>query len=859
MVQERQIPELLAPAGSREALVGAVAAGADAVYLGGRQFGARGYAANFSPEEIRGAADYCHLRGVRVYVTVNTLVGDSELGAAASFLESLYEAGVDAVLIQDTGVAALARDIVPHLSRHASTQATIASREGVACAAEQGYERVVLARELPLAEVAEIVREGTSHGIGIEIFAHGALCYSFSGQCLLSSMIGGRSGNRGICAQPCRKPYDLVRGRCDEYGRLTAGEVVPLSQHYLLSTRDLSLYSRLAEVAEVGVAAIKIEGRMRSPDYVATVTSIYRHALDEIAAGRFEPSEGDIERLMLAFNRGFTEGSLFGNRGKKLIGAGRPDNRGLYIGNIISSNPATQQVSVRLSGTRIPTAGDGIAFRDASGEVRGGCILRRPPTCRDHTLLLTASVPARPGDGLWLTSDAARQAESSAFVSGRRFHERQSVILDLKAVWEDGVPVVAVDLVSPHGACFNFVVRADQAMETARTAPLDSRSIEAQLRKTGGTVFSVRNVDLRYPGGLFAPVSAINGLRRAIFEEAEKKLAAALRPRPAPVEEAKNRLAAWRNGLSAIPQVKPVPVSPVIAVYASTPEVAEGAVRAGCGMVCFEPRPALAESGRMHAGRREITELIEEVSSLCRSSGVDFVWKWPRICTRSWLDLAVPLLSSFHPRSAGVMVEDMGAAYAVHAADSDIALRGSVGLNIFNHLAIQRTCGTFTSLALSQELSSVQIANLGAWNASLPSPPEFECIVQGSAELVVSADCLFERTTGCPSCRTGDCYGLRDETGRVFPVAADGECRTHIYNAVETCLIDAVPDLLSAGVSILSIDARNRSPQYAYETCRAYLSAAATQHVPESLKNELKSIAAGGITAGHLKRGVVPE
>lgn len=855
------MPELLAPSGSWDALAGAVAAGADAVYLGGRQFGARGYASNFSLEEIRDAAEYCHLRGVKVYVTVNTLVGDSEIAAAASFLESVYEAGVDAVLIQDLGIAALAREVVPDLPRHASTQATITSSEGVAWAAEEGYERVVLARELPIAEVAEIVREGTACGIGIEVFAHGALCYSFSGQCLFSSMIGGRSGNRGMCAQPCRKPYDLIRGSCDGYGRLAGGEAVMLSEHYLLSTRDLSIYPRLAEVIKTGVAAIKIEGRMRSPDYVATVTSIYRHALDDIAAGSFEPSEDDMQRLMLAFNRGFTGGFLFGERGRKFIGAGRPDNRGLFIGTVVSSDPIRQQVGVRLVSNRIPVAGDGIAFREPSGEVRGGGLMRRPPVCRGRTLLLTAPAPAWPGDELWLTSDAGQQEMSSAFISGRRVYKRSPVILDMLVVWEDGVPVVSVDLSPPSRSAISFEVRGDQAMEAARTAPLDSLSIEAQLRKTGGTIFSVRNVDLRYPGGLFAPMSTLNKLRRAIFEEAERRLAAAFRPGPAQVDEAtRRRLAAGMKDWSRIPQVKTGLLRPVIAVYASTPGVAEKAISAGCGLVYFEPEVSLAKAGRMREGvQGEIGDLLEEVSSLCRLSGAGFVWKWPRICTRSWLDLALPILSARPFGHMSVMVEGMGAAYAVHKANPDNIIRGSVGLNIFNHLALHRAGRLFASVALSQELSSLQIERLSVWNASLPSPVALECIVQGSAELVVSGDCLIERTTGCPACRTGDCYGLRDDTGRVFPVVADGECRTHIYNAVETCLIDAVPELLSAGVSIFSVDARHRTAQYAHEVCDAYQRALVLPHIPDSLKKELKFISAGGITTGHLQRGVVPD
>ena len=215
----RRLPELLAPAGSPEALIAALAAGADAVYLSGKRFGARKFAANFDEPALEKAIDYAHLRGAKVYVTVNTLIRDDELFDVAKYLLRLYEMGTDAVLIQDLGVAALARQLVPDLELHASTQMTIHNREGAVFAARIGFKRVVLAREVTLDEIKEMENELKASGPGLEIFVHGALCYCYSGQCLLSSAIGGRSGNRGMCAQPCRKPYVLLRGEKDEYGR----------------------------------------------------------------------------------------------------------------------------------------------------------------------------------------------------------------------------------------------------------------------------------------------------------------------------------------------------------------------------------------------------------------------------------------------------------------------------------------------------------------------------------------------------------------------------------------------------------------------------------------------------------------
>ncbi len=257
----RAMPELLAPAGSPDAFRAALAAGADAIYLSGKRFGARKFAANFTEEEIEESVRSAHTHGVRVYVTVNTLVHDRELAAVTEYLVWLYSIGVDAVLIQDAGLAALARELVPDLAIHASTQMTVHNAAGVRCAAMQGFSRVVLARELPLTAVKRIAEATRDTGVGLEVFVHGALCYGYSGQCLLSSVIGGRSGNRGSCAQPCRKPWTYVTGSRDGYGRPDHLRDIPTRDRYLLSPKDLCTYRRLPELVETPVVSLKIEGR----------------------------------------------------------------------------------------------------------------------------------------------------------------------------------------------------------------------------------------------------------------------------------------------------------------------------------------------------------------------------------------------------------------------------------------------------------------------------------------------------------------------------------------------------------------------------------------------------------------------
>ena len=295
--------ELLSPAGSQEALVAAVQSGADAVYMGFGAFNARRNARNFTDEDFASAVSYCHLRGVKVYLTLNTLVTDRELPAAADALRKASAMGVDAVLIQDWGLFTLARDMVPDLPVHASTQMSLFTAGGANEAARLGMERIVLARELSREDIALICRDCPAE---IEVFVHGALCMCYSGQCELSAVLGGRSGNRGTCAQPCRLPYG-VNGPC-------RGE-------HPLSLKDANLSAYLQELDAMGVACLKVEGRMKRPEYVAAITGIYRRLLDEKRA----PTAEERRQLSLAFDRdGFTDGYYLGQKGPHMLGM-RPE------------------------------------------------------------------------------------------------------------------------------------------------------------------------------------------------------------------------------------------------------------------------------------------------------------------------------------------------------------------------------------------------------------------------------------------------------------------------------------------------------------------------------------------------------
>jgi putative protease len=320
------ILEILAPAGSYDALIAAVENGADAVYLGGKQFSARASADNFGDLELENAVEYAHLRNVRIYVTVNILIDNSEIKDVMEYIKKLYNLGVDGIIVQDLGLLSLIRKLLPHMRLHASTQMTVHNLEGVKFLEGLGVKRVVISRELSLTEINSIAKQTS---LELEVFGHGALCVSYSGQCLMSSLIGTRSGNRGRCAQPCRMAYALV----DKSGNEVESKKIGA---HLLSPKDLNTLELLPEICSSGIASLKLEGRMKRPEYVATVVQIYRQVLDRLKTNpeNFCVSQEEHQKLAQIFNRDFTSGYLKGNPSRDLMSYKRPNNRGIRLGRI---------------------------------------------------------------------------------------------------------------------------------------------------------------------------------------------------------------------------------------------------------------------------------------------------------------------------------------------------------------------------------------------------------------------------------------------------------------------------------------------------------------------------------------------
>ena len=489
--------ELLSPAGNREALAAAISCGADAVYLGYTAFGARSYAGNFDAEQLREAVEYAHERGKAIYVTVNTLVKQCETDDLCDVLELLSRCDADAVIVQDLGVARIAKARFPELTLHASTQMTIHNAQGAQLMKDEGFSRVVPARECPLSEL----RRMADTGVEIEAFAHGALCVAVSGQCLFSSMIGGRSGNRGRCAQPCRLPYQLEDG--------TSG--------YLLSTRDLMLIDRLPQLRDAGVYSFKLEGRMKRPEYVGVVTQAYREALDAAQARvPYHPSEATLARLRQIFNRGgFTEGYAMGKSNAALMSWERPNHWGIPVGRIMSLRGPLAKVRL----TEDLHDGDGLQVR-GRGEIDLTYSGSETPRGAEATVRMPAA-GASIGDAVYRLTDAVQMKEIREAMA--REGVRISVAAELIARPGD---LPALRLTDGDG--HSVQVTGDTPVLPAEQRPMTVESAMKQIGKTGGTPYVLESLTLT-GGNAFMTAGMLNALRRDALEALRQ---ARIAPRP---------------------------------------------------------------------------------------------------------------------------------------------------------------------------------------------------------------------------------------------------------------------------------------------------------------------------------------
>lgn len=825
--------ELLAPAGSREALVAAVENGANAIYLAGNAFGARAYASNFDREALREAIHFAHLRKVAIHVTVNTIVADEEMGPLRDYLRFLYEAGADAVLVQDLGVARVAHETVPDLPLHASTQMSVSSLEGVRALAELGFTRVVLARELSLKEIRHICAHAP---VEIETFMHGALCVCYSGQCLMSSMIGGRSGNRGRCAQPCRLPYTLV----DEKGQDVLGDK---AGSYLLSPRDLSTIDVIPDLIEAGVSSLKIEGRMKRPEYVATVVRTYREAIDTYYAGKgYAVTQEERDDLAQIFNRDFTTAYLEGRPGKAMMSDRRPNNRGLLIGRVTAYDWDARIVTVKLSGRL--GLGDQVDFWvKVGGRV---------------TATISALTDAK---GRAVEEGQAGDTVSFAIPSAVRDHDRVFKVYDArlmeraKETYASGAPVrripVEIAVRAAIGEPLTVTLcdaeghrgegRTDFIGEPARKRPLSEEIIRKQVSRLGTSVYEMKSLHCDIAGEVMVPMSEINEARRKAVEALDAlrlKEIEAREHRPEP--KFTDRIA------------RPIPKKAHFLVAVDTLGKAEAALAAGADGILF--------GGESYEHRVIAPEEYERAWQMAREAGARIDFNTPRIVHDGQQKHVERLLAAFAAFPPDAVHVHNIAMLALVRRLTDFAIHADYSLISYNKqtLAFLKDYGA-SGATLSPELTAKEI-----WQLAKESPLPLTCIVHGRLELMVSNYCVTGSFLG--GCGEGPCtqpctrghFALKDRKDALFPLAMDQFCHMHVLNSKVLSMMPHAMKFRAAGIETMQIEAKAMGEKEIAAIVKAYRKA---MTFPEELAEDqlswIHEQEGKDITRGHYFRGVL--
>ena len=514
--------ELLAPVGDWNCLKAAVQNGADAVYFGVEQFNARMYAANFNVEDMKQVIDYCKLRNVKTNLTLNTLLENCEFDNAVDLAKEAYKAGVDAIIVQDLGLAKYLIDNIPGLPIHASTQMTVHNLQGVML--KLGFDRVVLSRELSCEEIEYICKNCK---VEIETFIHGALCICYSGQCLFSSVVSGRSGNRGKCAGPCRLPYELISENAETHERKS------IDKGYLLSTKDLCGIAYLPRLIQAGVKCFKIEGRMKSPEYVATVTRIYRKYIDMVLNNDdFIIDEKDINDLMQVFNRGgFSDGHLDSKHNRNLIFPEKPSNMGIYLGTIKKYNSNKGHITLQLEedlelGDSVSVSNEASKYLVSELMIKN--VNQKKVSANTEVTIGRMKGNIKVGDKVYRISSKTLSDFAKASYDNC---ENKKIPLNCTVTIKKNTPI-SMEISTNKNTCYNELYSSIYVKEISNMIPIDAlktpisvERVVKQISKTTNTPFSFENITVLLDDGLYVPsISTLNELRRTALEKVEQEI-----------------------------------------------------------------------------------------------------------------------------------------------------------------------------------------------------------------------------------------------------------------------------------------------------------------------------------------------
>lgn len=801
--------ELLAPAGNMISLHAAVSAGADAVYLGLDTFNARRGAENFSLDTLEEACDYAHLRQVKVYLALNIAILPTEIVDALETARQAYRRGVDAFIVQDLGLASEISRVLPDAKVHISTQMNTMNEAGLEAAKKLGASRVTLARELSLAEIRALSPKASDLGLELEAFTHGALCISYSGQCFMSSMIGGRSANRGLCAQACRLPYELHNK--------AVKKALSAEGDYLLSPKDLCTLDILPEMVEAGIRSFKIEGRMKSPEYVHAVTRIYREALDALD-GR-GPDKAELAEV---FSRGFTTAYLEQKRGNEIMSYGRPNNRGVFIGRVgqVRGSQVTLRADLRVN------EGDRLEFWTSKGHFSHEVQAREAQSCHHGDgvfwLQLAITKPVSSGDRVFRVRNASLVFEDNPF--------EPRIPVDGKIVLEIGKP-----LMLSFKAAGEAIKVEGTEVEAARTKEVSNEEIYEHVNRLGNTPFVLREFDITCDPGVGIGFSQLHRLRSQALEALENELLKPYKNRSLEKSSRPNYVRSKTGHACSV------------AVFATNPSCARAAKRAGAEII-YTPVLNYKRGQALIAG--QVSETAEQAGypkqsiialPVVEHDIVEGSREFSQGCD-VW-DLVKP--------NKPLFVENLGQLKRAHDEGAHVEVGPHIPILNLPALQLMADWGAHR-VWLSPELNLEQIEGLG-----LDSPLPLGLTVIGYQELMTSEHCFLMSqgpcNEDCKNCvRRKSPHYLKDRKGYEFAVVTDVCGRSHLYNAVEFDVAHAVPELIRSGVSALMVDSTLMNVE---ETTKAVERLVRARNI--AVKSGDKLSKKEGATTGHLFRGVL--
>ncbi|MDB4942138.1 MAG: peptidase [Labilithrix sp.] len=827
-------PEVLAPAGDRAAMEAAVRAGADAVYFGLQGFNARARATNFDVDGLGETMRWLHENGARGYVTLNTLVFDAELEAVENAVRACATAGVDAVIVQDLGVARIARAIAPGLPIHASTQMTCTDASSVELAREVGATRVILARELSLEDIAK-VRAGTD--VEVEVFVHGALCISYSGQCLTSEAIGGRSANRGACAQACRLPYELV----------VDGEVVPTDERaYLLSPEDLESSALVPDLVRVGVSSLKIEGRLKGPEYVAATTRLYRKAIDRALGVGEGPSEDERRAALQTFTRGSGPGFFPGVDHQRLVEGRACDHRGLQIGTLEGVVPFRGKTAIAMTLSEELSRGDGILVEGglaSTGEIGGRVwslvvdgqdVDRAPRGARAHVWL---GPDARVAPRLAVAGQAPRRVFRTSDPQGAKkvlAAAAHKTTLDVRIGGVVGEPFVLEGRTAGGGFAR---VTGDALIEEARSAALDGAALRDKLGKLGDTPFVLGALQVALPAGTIVPVSSLNRARRSLIAALAEGA-----QRAHPTTDASYTHLLER----AVPPEGRRPAAGLFVLCRNLVQ-AHAALDAGATGVYLD--------------FLELTGTGDAVRQL-RARGA-FVGVAPPRIRKPGEEKIDRFIQSLAPDA--LLVRGLGALRELAAlpAGGPVAI-GDFSLNVTNRLTAAEVLGRgLAAFTPSFDLDAAQLVALVSGSGGVAFGPWAEIVLHHPMALFHMEHCVIaallstgkdHRTCGRPCDRHQ--VSLRDRAGVDHPVEADVGCRNTVFHARPQSAVQLLPQLVEAGVGRYRIELVRESAADVTRLVTAYRRALEAPARAHDVWAELRTDGGYGVVKGSLR--IVP-